>query len=61
MITYLGIRPFKRGHMRLRAPMGPRSVNWPIANSMYIRGNATITRVMKYGIRNAPPPLLAHK
>jgi hypothetical protein len=34
--------------------MGPRLVNWPTANSRYIKGIPTSNRNIKNGIKNAP-------
>lgn len=36
------------------APIGPRFVNWPIANSKYNKGIPQNIITKKYGIKNIP-------
>lgn len=46
--------PFKIGHSFDIAPIGPRFVNWPIANSKYSNGIPQNIITRKYGIKNIP-------
>jgi len=50
-IIYL---PFRIGHSFDIAPIGPRFVNWPIANSKYSNGIPQNIITKKYGIKNIP-------
>lgn len=51
IIFYL---PFKIGHSFEIAPIGPRFVHWPRANSKYNNGIPQNIITKKYGIKNIP-------
>lgn len=46
--------PFKIGHSFEIAPIGPRFVHWPRANSKYNNGIPQNIITKKYGIKNIP-------
>lgn len=46
--------PFNMGHSFDIDPIGPRFVNWPIANSKYSNGIPQNIITKKYGIKNIP-------
>ena len=49
--------PLKIGQT-FQIAIGPKEANCPNANSMKNMGKPQITSIVKYGMRNAPPPFL---
>jgi hypothetical protein len=50
----------KRGPITsVKAPIGPRRVAFPIANSHSRSGTDQLIRKIAHGIKNEPPPLVA--
>jgi len=52
--VYTIYSPFIIGHSFDIAPIGPRFVNWPSANSKYNKGIPQNIITKKYGIKNIP-------
>ena len=54
LITFIEIPTPLNNGIITQDKMGPRLVNWPTANSRYIKGIPTSNRNIKNGIKNAP-------
>lgn len=53
-------KPLNNGHSCPMAPIGPRPVYCPTANSMNNIGTPHTNNIMKYGMRNMPAKMKIH-